>query len=236
MLLRDATIRLVTHRAYIYWSGLALFTLSVLGCHSDGLYDSCPLSKSIVDACNKVAFEGTPCETESDCEGELFCLDGVCSDGTAYTCVVAEHPFCLEEICASWQGAPAVCTRACTSDDDCPGTGSCVKHQDLRFCVDGIATGEGGVFEELTSGSAGGGTPPTCADGQWACGDGTCIASGQVCDQASDCAGGEDEEGCVTPNCGSGEWECNDGTCIPLAFCGDGEDDCSGGEDEVDCN
>ena len=207
-----------------------------MACHSDGLYDPCPLSKSIVDACNKAPFEGTLCETQGDCAGDLSCVDGACSDGTAYTCVVAEHPFCLEEICASWQGAPAVCTRSCTNDDDCPGSGSCVSHQALQFCVDGLSEASTGVFEEITGDGTGGSSTPACGDGQWMCSDGACITSGQVCDQASDCAGGEDEVDCVAPNCGSGEWECNDGTCIPLGHCGDGEPDCADGEDEVDCN
>ena len=228
---------------------VALLMLGVTACHSDGLYDPCPLSKSIVAACSDAAQEGLSCTSSDDCGQGLSCVDGQCSDGTAFTCVVAEHPFCLEEICASWQGAPSVCTRECAIDDDCPGEGRCVQHQSLRFCVDGPVSDASGVFESLTGGgdqnggSANGGTGGNggnggaCNAGQWQCADGACISTSWRCDGENDCAGGEDEAGCEDAECGSGQWQCDDGTCISKSWCRDGEYDCEGGEDEgAECN
>lgn len=90
----------------------ALIGISVtFGCAPDPLFMDCPLSNSI----------------NASCEAE--------ADGIVYTCVVAEHPTCLESICASWQGGPAECTQACGSDADCPSEASCQSHLGLSFCV-----------------------------------------------------------------------------------------------------
>ena len=116
----------MTLRAPISLLVASALALGALGCHSDGLYDPCPLSNSIKDACGKASSEGQSCDESDDCQGGLTCIEGTCSDGTAYSCVVAEHPFCLERICASWQGAAPVCSRACESDDDCRDGYTCV--------------------------------------------------------------------------------------------------------------
>lgn len=139
----------MTLRAAISLLCLGVLSLAGVACHSDGLYDPCPLSNSIKDVCSQASAEGRSCDDSADCADGLTCVDGTCSDGTAFTCVVAEHPFCLEQICASWQGAPSVCTRACVVDDDCPGTGSCVSHQGLDFCIDTGSAYEPSVFDRM---------------------------------------------------------------------------------------
>jgi hypothetical protein len=81
------------------------------GCAADPLFMECPLSKSIVETC------------------------AADSDNILFTCVVAEHPSCLESICASWLGEDAVCSQACGSDTDCPAGSTCKSHLSLSFCV-----------------------------------------------------------------------------------------------------
>ncbi len=90
---------------------LALATVTASACDPDPLFEPCPLSHSIQQACAAEA------------------------EDTLYSCVVADHPFCLEGICASWLGQPAVCTKACASDADCPEGTQCKAHLDLHFCV-----------------------------------------------------------------------------------------------------
>lgn len=148
-------------------------------CHSDGLYDPCPLSNSITEACDQVPGEGLACTSDAECEEGLSCVEGRCADGTAYTCVVAEHPFCLEEICASWEGAEALCTRACENDDDCPGLDRCKAHNGIQFCVPADLLSDWSPFEQtqlLTEGEA--------------CGQGVpCDGANECCPAGSEKAG-----------------------------------------------
>ena len=81
------------------------------GCAPDPMFMECPLSNSIV----------AECQTDEDT--------------ILFTCVVAEHPYCLDSICASWQGSPAECTQSCQSDGDCPAGSTCQTHLNLSFCV-----------------------------------------------------------------------------------------------------
>ena len=84
------------------------------GCAPDPLFMECPLSNSIKATCEANA------------------------ESIVYTCVVAEHPYCLESICASWQGSPAECSQACAGDSDCPEGASCQAHLDMKFCIRNI--------------------------------------------------------------------------------------------------
>ena len=175
----SATIRLVKIRALLSVFILGTSVLSLGACHSDGLYDPCPLSNSIMDACAQVPGEGAQCTSDEECDAGLSCVEGQCADGSAYTCVVAEHPFCLEQICASWQGAEAVCTRPCVIDDDCPGTDQCKSHNNLRFCVAAETLVEWSPFDQT----------PLLNDGE-ACGFGVpCNGSSECCPEGSDQAG-----------------------------------------------
>ncbi|MGM0574155.1 MAG: hypothetical protein ACQEXJ_00280 [Myxococcota bacterium] len=94
----------------------AFLAVATLGaCADDPLYTDCPLSNSIEAACAE--------------EGET----------TNFTCVVEQHPYCNESICASWEGSSAFCTRACQADTECP-TGSACRETDgqegtIKFCV-----------------------------------------------------------------------------------------------------
>ena len=84
---------------------------------------------------------GAPCAVDGECGDGLECdksqVEGVCTDGSGFTCVVEEHPFCLEAICAAWEGGQPQCTRACTSSADCPTGATCQEHLGVSFCVDG---------------------------------------------------------------------------------------------------
>lgn len=152
---------------------------SAAACHSDGLYAPCPLSNSILDACSQTSGEGEACATAADCPEGLSCTEGQCTDGTAYTCVVAEHPFCLEQICASWEGAASVCTRACATDDECPGDDKCMAHNALRFCVSSDQLSEWSPFDQTE----------LLTDGE-ACGTGIpCIAESECCAEGTEFAG-----------------------------------------------
>ena len=55
--------------------------------------------------------------------------------GAALTCVVEDHPACLEQICASWADSAAFCSRACMDDADCPEASSCRDYLDIAICV-----------------------------------------------------------------------------------------------------
>ena len=93
-------------------SAIAILCGSVsAGCAADPLFMECPLSKSIVETC------------------------AADSDNILYTCVVGEHPSCLESICVSWLGAQAVCSQACAQGVDCPAGSVCKSHLALSFCV-----------------------------------------------------------------------------------------------------
>ncbi len=92
-------------------SGLVAAMLALGACSPDPLFMSCPFSASIHASC------------------------AASGDSTVFTCVVEEHPYCLESICASWQGAEAVCTKACTADAGCPSGSRCQTHLSSSFCV-----------------------------------------------------------------------------------------------------
>lgn len=104
--------------------GLAL-ALTATACDPDPLYMECNLSSSILDAC--------------EARG----------DDDDFTCVVKEHPTCLENICASYQDQPSICTKSCNEDADCGTSPAAVCYTDkllkvtasdgsegpLKFCV-----------------------------------------------------------------------------------------------------
>ena len=95
-----------------FTAALALLLIAIApGCAPDPMFMECPLSNSIV----------AECQTDED--------------SILFTCVVAEHPYCLDSICASWQGGPAECTQACQTDSECPAGSTCQEHLDLSFCV-----------------------------------------------------------------------------------------------------
>ena len=104
-------------------------------------------------SCNKLELNGVcsgdaelggdPCVVDGECPDGLICdkstVEGVCTDGSGFTCVVADHPFCLEAVCAAWEGGQPQCTRNCETTADCPQGATCQEHIGLRFCVNGAA-------------------------------------------------------------------------------------------------
>jgi hypothetical protein len=95
---------------------LVMLATALSACDEPKLYGECPFSKSIDATCESTA------------------------TNTSITCVVAEHPFCLENVCASWRGSSTFCTRACTVDADCPELSTCQTSLDLSFCVENEVT------------------------------------------------------------------------------------------------
>ena len=88
------------------------FALTATACDPDPLYMECDLSSSIVDACEA-------------------------REGDNFTCVVKEHPTCLEDICASYEDQQAVCTRSCNEDADCGSSPAAICYTDTLLTVTG---------------------------------------------------------------------------------------------------
>ena len=94
------------------WVALvAACALTLAGCADEEVFIDCPFSNSIEASCSSY------------------------DDTVAFTCVVESHPFCLEEICASWEGSRSFCTQPCEVDVDCPADSACKQSLDLKFCV-----------------------------------------------------------------------------------------------------
>lgn len=84
------------------------------GCDDEEpFFRSCPLSTSIVEVCK----EDQP--------------------NTELTCVVTEHPMCVEGVCAAWEGSGTFCSRTCTGTSECPPDSSCLPYLEggLSICV-----------------------------------------------------------------------------------------------------
>ena len=91
---------------------LALVLLALTpGCADEEVFIDCPFSNSIEESCTSL------------------------DETVAFTCVVESHPFCLEEICASWEGSRSFSTEACEADVDCPAESTCKQSLGLKFCV-----------------------------------------------------------------------------------------------------
>ncbi len=93
-------------------STLLVMALAFGACDEDPDFMHCPLSNSIIEVCEQQA-----------------------GGAAVFTCVVEQHPFCVDAICASWEGSDPFCTRACATDTDCPSASTCREYLELRFCV-----------------------------------------------------------------------------------------------------
>ena len=95
---------------------LIVALLALTGCADDGMFSECPFDSTITAVCRS----GT--------------------ESASLTCVVEKHPQCPEDICLSWRGSGAFCTRPCTvGGTDCPAGSQCVVYEEVSgksFCVE----------------------------------------------------------------------------------------------------
>lgn len=74
--------------------------------------------------------------------------------------------------------------------------------------------------------------PKRCADNQFQCQNGNCIAFDFVCDEDDDCRDNSDELDCPAPTCNPEMFRCNSSECIPKLWACDNDADCKDGSDE----
>lgn len=100
---------------------LCLLPLFLAGCPTQEPFASCELDEEVT---SKKVCDGTG--------------GSASSTGTTTTCVVTAHPHCVESVCLSFFNRPAVCTKVCSSDADCPLGGRCFEFSEKAnnsFCV-----------------------------------------------------------------------------------------------------
>ncbi|MCB9602343.1 MAG: hypothetical protein H6724_11675 [Sandaracinus sp.] len=132
--------------------------------------------------------EGSPCETATDCEAALVCLDGRCRARPDANVVVEDGG--ME--CA----AARVCGETCCAAEEICGGGSCCRPTELcggvccggadQACVADRCVLDCGAREACGEGAA----AACCAEGDL-CYLGACRTPGAVCTRTTDCEDGE---------------------------------------------
>jgi hypothetical protein len=198
-----------------------------------------------VRQCDEVGQWGAASECEWGCLPEEGCAESV------YECTNV----CLVTTCDVLTGCECTSSvrsclaRSCVVDADCGTRGYCDQTGDEFVCRaretctettcehGGTCVQEGlGISCACVDGYAGPRceTLQQCVAGEVPCDDGVCISEERLCDQAADCAGGEDEVNCPMA-CEPDMFTCDDGECIDGTWQCDGLEDCASAEDEVDC-
>jgi hypothetical protein len=94
------------------WMPSMLLGICLMGpgaCGDDNMFSPCPFSNSIEESCSE--------------------------DTAKYTCVVAAHPYCDEQVCLSWLESAPFCTQVCQADTDCPSGSTCRDYLEDSYCV-----------------------------------------------------------------------------------------------------
>jgi uncharacterized protein (TIGR03382 family) len=145
------------------------------------------------------------CAVEADCPTGFGCMMGYCLKGgsAAYGAACDYDMECESVTCISMGTGKKICTKSCTTSNDCPGKNPCT----YGYCVPPGATPYGAKCQyhtDCTTGFCAGMSNKFCS---------------QFCDDAGDCP--------AQSVCGSG------GYCVPQQDPSDlcyGDDDCSGSD------
>lgn len=74
-----------------------------------------------------------------------------------------------------------------------------------------------------------------CGPNEWTCGDGTCIAEKDKCNNIINCPDKSDEEAKMCKPCEDGSKQCENGQCLDSLYWCDAMPDCKDGSDESNC-
>ena len=108
-------------------------------------------------------------------------------------------------------------------------------HPILAFAALALAAAAGAGCTSGAIGGSGDGATGECGEGDFECGDDTCVPAAEQCNGTENCANGSDEDDCVT-RCERTDYRCKDGnTCVGRDAVCDGRSDCPGGDDEMTC-
>lgn len=98
------------------WGAILVTAAALLGdlialgaCTTQPLHDSCPLDEEVLKK-------------------------GVCNGKAPgpVSCVVRHHPQCDQSVCLSYYSNPAICTKACVGDTDCPSSDVCYTYAEAK--------------------------------------------------------------------------------------------------------
>lgn len=103
---------------------LLVLSVSVLctACVEDETFQYCPFDPCLWKQCS---------EDPGGAEGTRV----------AYSCAVAQHPQCPEDVCLRFEGSGPFCTKTCDpalSDADCPDGSRCIQYLGATAAADAV--------------------------------------------------------------------------------------------------